>query len=456
MRLVSLVNWGRKSVASYLVFTATLLVLLALARPAAPQPSDVTESEAQPGTPDWANKRARDAFFQVSVSGQTARPDIPNQRQGKAFAVGPHLLVTSQHVIGDASDWKPRDSANDGRPLAIEIKRALRPVDRTIEITRALPDSPIETLTDSIVLPTPYALDTAALLLPNNEFKKYFRLSLCDIKKGDKYGAIMVTEDPTEPSSAKSGAFVELEAEGYKPEQFGPLYLFVRTGGANFNGSSEGHDGSPILDGEGNVVAVVSAVSAKGGSGYLVLATPIQPLFPAASALMARSIDFASDARATSLKCSLSDTVKQIREEVSAHVSWKEEPERDGENILEELRLHYDPMSPQTAIQSMVVEYNYWGTRGPEAPNGMKPLPVPVPTNINTYSPSTEQGRERDFDLTDIVRIGRQVLEPELKRKGGYIEKLSIDLYRISLGGDRYAKPQTIEIKWQDPKPRKP
>ena len=448
MRLVSLAGHnsphGRSNASTAICLTIILLTLTTLAKAQSTNGTGGTDS----WNADWVSDMVGHAFFHITVEGTPSDASVTTPHQGKAFAIGPHLLATSQHIVGDANEWKPKE-ADNGTPLAPEVKRAMRPVDRRIELKGNSDLNPGE-FSDVIVLPTPYALDTVGLLLPNKTLERFFRLSLCEIVEHGTYGAIMTTaENPADPRSITNAKLIQLEAKGYDPLQYGPLYVFERKGGADFHGETEGHDGSPIFDADRNVVAIVSAVTAKKGSGEpLILATPIQPLFPAASVLMARAIDLGTDG---SLRCSLSDTVRQLNEEVSAHAIWDVNPAYDDDGVLKDLHLDYDSMTEKPNVESIVFEYKFLGKQDRALPFSTLTYPDNTPNFNIELKPSTERDHEREFALTQMVDEGRQV-EKLLKdlNTGGYIDYVQVTVYKTRVVGNRTStKVQTFNIDWK-------
>ncbi|WP_287256600.1 hypothetical protein [Mesorhizobium sp.] len=391
------------------------------------------------------------AFFHVSVMGKLVDVTDPmrkENRQGKAFAVGHNLLITSQHVVGEPGEWKPR---NDGR--ANEVLRAVRPLERDVKLHQS--GGPSDELADPIVLPTlSYNADAAGLSLPNLKLEKYFDLSICGIDPSRNYSTIMTSDDdPADPKSIDKPVIVELAAAGYEPKTFGALYVFDTVGNPDFKGEPEGHDGSPIFDDEdGTVVAVVSAVI-TGGSGHRILATPIQPMFPGASALLARAPD-ASGAAAGSLKCSLSDTVKRINDQVVAHANWSLKVEREPDGTPnDEIYLHYDSVADKPNIDNIKIQYDFWGKQRASS-NRMARLPY-AGSEANQIELKPDSGpNDRQFSTTEVVLAGKKQLETLLKEKkeGGYIDYVEVTIFYTHLVDGRELDREIIlDFKWKQP-----
>src|SRR5262249_13266341 len=121
---------------------------------------------------------------------------------------------------------------------------------------------------------------------------------------------------------------------------------------------TDGHEGSPIFDEDGNVVAVVSAITLT-SNDRKILATPIQsPLSPITS-LSSRD---PSGMPGPSAKCSLADTVRRINEQMSAYASWRVDVERNAEGYPDgQLLLRYESVADAPNIDSIEVEFDFFG-----------------------------------------------------------------------------------------------
>ncbi|MDH3199015.1 MAG: hypothetical protein OEO21_12330, partial [Candidatus Krumholzibacteria bacterium] len=302
-------------------------------------------------------KTAAQAFFHVEVSGTPLDSSSPLQearRFGKAFAIGESTLVTAMHVVGDDGEWKLARTTRD------EITRAVRPLAREVHLTGAngaeVPPA------DVVVLPAPtHAIDAASILVPRLTLDEYFQLSLCDINEGEIYTALMTGADqPAGSDSVNSLEFVQLRAAGYDPPDYGALYVFNPEGTPAFASEPWGHGGSPIFDIEGNVVAVISAVTVT-ADGPKVLATPIQPLFPGTNQLLARAPD-PSTAAHVRLKCSMADMVKRIHDQVASHAIWTVTAETEEGRPTGDIVFEYESVADPPNIAAIEVRYQFWGT----------------------------------------------------------------------------------------------
>ncbi|MGO6667043.1 hypothetical protein [Rhizobium ruizarguesonis] len=411
----------------------------------------VTSALAQDTTPiwrdtDWVSAKAKAAYFHISVKGTLADGEV-GQREGKAFAVGPNLLVTSQHLVGGSSEWKPATG------IVVEVARAMHAVDRGITLRR-VEGPPTKIENPNVLAAADLIGDAAGISVPAVKLDTRFRLSMCDIVQGHRYASIMTSaDDPSDPSSIELPLLVELNAAGYQPAKYGPLYIFDLVDNPSFSGEPNGHDGSPILDEDGSVVAVVSAVTAKpGGNGYNVLATPIQPQFPSAAALLARAPDVTAGAE-DGLKCSLSETVKRINDQVAAHASWtlRVDHEEDG-RPKDEIFIRYESVAAEPNIDSIKVGFDFWGKQRKEAP-----------TRRLTYSDTTINEIQltrsapfsnREFSTSEIVLEGKRQVETLLneKKEGGYIDYVEVRVFETHLiDGRTLTKETVLNFKWKQP-----
>ncbi len=442
MHLVRLTNSLCRSRGRPLLILCGLLLLLLQPPPVAAQERDA----------EWMLKLARDAFFHITVKGKlrnTGNPPKGDERFGKAFATGPTLLITSQHVIGDSTEWQPIEAS---REMPLPIQRAIQPLDRVVELHSGNSDIGLTELSNPVILPSPSInLDAAGISLPNIKLPSFFQLSMCDIVKGKIYSAIMTSSGPpTASNSATMPTIVALKSNGFDPKRFGSLHVFnVVEGWENITPNADGHEGSPILDGDGSVVALISAVVPNpGGGGHLVLATPVQPLIPGAFALLARSPE--TDATVTgSLKCSLSDTVKRINDQVIAHALWNVVVERDEDGRPSgEIVLRYESVADKPNIKAIKVEYEYFGKQ--RAESLIRRLQYTDPS-INALEIRKEPVTNREFKTSDVVTEGKKLVEEHLKsdNSGGYIDYVELRIYETHLVDKRILKRESVlQFDW--------
>jgi len=157
-------------------------------------------------------------------------------------------------------------------------------------------------------------------------------------------------DDIGNKDSIWSPRLFDLTPTGFRPLEYGSLYVF-EVDGVTLPQDGWGHAGSPILDRDGFVVALVSAIVRDSGK-LLILATPIQPRTPGATNVLSLDTGFSSERRGHS-KCSLSSTVRKIRNQVEEHATWNVKLERDLEGVpKDELTFSYESMdrSKNTAV----------------------------------------------------------------------------------------------------------
>ncbi len=377
---------------------------------------------------DWAKA----AFFHVTVKGKLNEvPPREDTRQGKAFAIAPNLLVTSQHIVGEPGEWLRKTNQTDRIGLAVE--RAARPLVRDVQIVRAEGTGSNNDFANPVVLPvSPYPIDTAAITFSDLRLKRFFQLSMCGIQKDETYIALMTgSPNPADPRSVDNPKPIELVAVGTDPKNYESLYVFDLKGDASLDGVLDGHDGSPIFDSEGNVVAVVSAVIVPSAGTYRILATPIQPIFPGASALMALGPDISGNAE-THMKCSLFDTVKRIKNEMSAHAIWSLEVESPAVgDTYAKIRLSYENVEEKPSIESIEVTYYFWGKDQDEQDSIEKIRDYDDPyKNKIVLKPNFSDGKPREFLTDEIIRIGQQLVLPHVKnaRPEGFIQHVELKI----------------------------
>lgn len=361
---------------------------------------------------DYLAEAMRSSFFHLMAEGEPSEGSlISSPSHGKAFAVGPRLLVAPQHVIGRLDDWEHIEDPQ----LPDRLIRVLPPIDRNVTIT-GVSGSELERHFD---MPSPSpALDVAGISAPGSKFEHPFQLSICPIKQQLSYRAVLVNGNPADPANLGDTELVSLKASGFKPDAYGPLYVFEIEQSHGVKLSDDGHDGSPIVDESGFVVGMVSAI-VKGGDKHQILATPVQPLFPGTSgAFFPKPVTYQiGGSRQT---CSLAEMVGRIQQSVSRHADWRLTPERDRDgNLTGTLTLRYDSLSLEPHIAEIEIEATFIGKE-----KGARPRIDRVGSAVEFDR--TSKGWE--FDLNQIILEGR-ALEDNLREanKGGYI--LYVQIY---------------------------
>lgn len=386
--------------------------------------------------------KARQAFLHVEVRGTPLDPTNPlqeSERFGKAFAISPDMLVTTMHVVGDEAEWKLARNTRD------EITRAVRPLDRTVEVTGA--NGGQVPLRDIIVLPAAtHAIDAAAIFVPGLDLDSYYQHSLCDIREGEIYAALMTdAADPADRRSVDSPTLVHLRASGHRPGEYGGLYVFVPEDAPGFSAEPWGHGGSPIFDADGNVAALISAVTAT-SEGIRILATPIQPLFPGTNQILARGPDTSTASRAQ-LKCSMLDMVARIHDQVASHAIWTVSAEMEDGRASGDILFEYESVADPPNIASIEVRYQFWGTEK-EGDELTRIAHRPSNEDVVVLTP----GRLlRSFATSEIVRVGRRLVEPFISQGGGSIRFLRLTITpTLTTGQTLESRRKVHEVQWSD------
>jgi hypothetical protein len=362
----------------------------------------------------------RNVLFHVEVTGNRQGGDdtMPSLGKalpilGKAFPIGQNLVVTSRHVVGTDREWKEKEDRNR------EIKRATQILDRNISLwyLNATNGKMSDQIDKNLVVPAPSQVsDAVGILLPDDErLSKYYCLSMCAIDKAkNSYRAILTSADPSDRASVKELVSVPLTPRGYDPKAFGSLYVFdVANNNFNFEGNpTNGHDGSPILDGENQVVALVSAVTRPPQSGWKLLATPIGPFFPGASdILLSRGIDV-QQGGSLNFSCSLADAVERIQYQFSGRLIWTlhEERDKDKGGSLTNLILSYESVSETPNIDEFQVQYRFYGRQhGPEPETQI----TYAGDHDNKFDIHLVEGKQK-YDISQVIKKGKEA-EKEVK-----------------------------------------
>lgn len=419
--------------ASARIFCAAATVLALVSTSTSAQPNDASEQAIL--------ETAGRAFFHVETRGTPRDPSDPTQealRWGKAFAVGPDTLVTALNVVGDETEWKPERTSRD------EITRTVRPLLRTV---RLVAPGGAETSDDNLlVLPAPSTdIDAASILVPGLQLSSYFELSLCDIVKGQVYTALMSgAADPSADSSLRDVTVVPLVAIGYEPASYGSLYVFEPVGQPTYASESWGHGGSPVLDEDGNVVAVIATVTVAASGRSKVLATPIQPLFPGANQLLARGPD--PSAHGGQLKCSMVDLVGRIHDQVAAHAIWSVRAEIDDGEPTGDILFEYESVADPPNIASIEVRYQFWGTETDRDELLTRIAHRSSDLDVIVLKPGRQP---RSFSTSEIVSVGRSLVEPYLKPGNGTIRFLRLTITpTFTAGKPPENRSKVVELQW--------
>lgn len=394
---------------------------------AVPDPAGAQDSD--PSSSLSAEELSRDRVFHVEVIGTPATETREITRSGKAFAVGPNLFITARHVIGSNADWKPLDSVRE------ELARVTKRLHRTISLARVREYDPVEfapaTKRVFVVPPPSEELDAVIISAPELKVAEPFRLSFCDIVADKNYRAILTEDDPTKRESLGKPVAVELVARGYKPDEFGSLYVFEPSAGQSFSTEPNGSGGAPIIDAAGDVVAMVSAVYTRNSNSTYILATPITAQIPGASNFIARipGVD-GQDA----VQCSLGQTVRKIYDRVASQYYWSVEVARAEDGTIDKIVVSYDDPISETAMPSVKILPTFYGiTKNfqdkPETIPDVRPHEEQYLTSNSSYGSRTyEFGGLKQIGSANYQRDANNITRKCTEQKCG-IKFLRIDIF---------------------------
>lgn len=385
----------------------------------------LTPATAQVRDDVWARELSQGALFHVEVIGKL-KDGGEERRIGKAFAIGSDQLITVKHIVGDAGEW-----AAKAAEIPEEVFKVLKPIDRALHVTKIkdyqVPSPELSQPTSETVVLSPGAegIDAVGVAVPDITIEKPFRLSLCGISKGNTYAAIMTRESPDRAQSLSEPIPVPLLANGYDPVQYGGLYVFELQGPPKFSTQHEGHQGSPILNEEDQVVAIVSAVTLGPNNQLRILATPITPLVPPASLLLAQAPESAPRDNA-GVKCSLSQTVRRIHDRVAAQAFWSVDVARDSKGRIGRVAVTYESVAEQPSITAVKLFFEFHGTE-----HGFQDdiTRISDPREDPDFTVLEMQGQDRRFETDDIGEIGRNLIEPDIQGDGGSISFVKLYIF---------------------------
>lgn len=374
-----------------------------------------------------AEELSRDRVFHVEVTGVPATGSSEITRSGKAFAVGPNILITARHVVGSNGDWKPADAVPE------EIARVTRRLQRVMSLTRVKEYDPVDLAPPTkrvfVVPPLSEELDAVIVSAPELKVHEPFRLSFCDIVAGKNYRVLLTEDDPTQRESLGKPVAVDLVARGYKPDEFGSLYVFEPSAGQNFSKEPNGNGGAPIVDAAGDVVAMVSAVYTQNAT--YILATPITPQIPGASNFLARIPGV--DGQDT-VQCSLGQTVRKIYDRVASQYYWAVEVTRAEDGTIEKIVVSYDDPTSETAMPSVKILPTFYGiTKNfqdkPETIPDVRPHEEQYLTSASSYGSRTyEFGGLKQIGSANYQRDANNIARKCTEQKCG-IKFLRIDIF---------------------------
>ncbi|MFK0278426.1 hypothetical protein ACIQUG_32480 [Ensifer sp. NPDC090286] len=392
-------------------------------------------------------------IFHLKVHGKAQPDNNRPDRVGRAFAVSSNLLVAPGSIVGGGKDWLPAGSKG---PAFEELERLSSPLDRSIVATATHEDLPLakgESSRNIIVSGSSGDIDAIGLLVPDFSIEQPFTLSLCRIVPGNTYAALLAKGDPNSPDSLLHPDKVPVVAEGYDAADYGNLYAFRPEKTADID-VGKGLEGSPILNENGNVVAMVSLIVDI--RGPVILATPISPQFPGTFSLLTKSLreqTVAGGAPDDAVQCSLNETVRKMYDRVAAQLTWTIEPRYrpveekiNGKALryekLSQLWISYDePPSYNQTVKEISVRAKFYGVSEPGG--GIEPLELATDANAVLQ---LDEDATRSFNASRFVEQGITLLEKDTLKD---CLNNGCGIRRITL----YVKPTIDTEVWQEMSP---
>ncbi|MCG7521926.1 hypothetical protein [Ruegeria sp. Ofav3-42] len=373
------------------------------------------------------------------------------KRSGKAFAVGPNMLLTARHVVGDVTEWKFVEEEG----LPVQVLRAANPVQRKVSLVGrgGVP------LVKNIYVQTAPAgtFDAAAISWSGAHFESWLDLSVCDIQTNQEYYAVMsVSDTPSDQLSLGSTDVFRLKSVPHEPARYGALHVLRPSDAEDtpgvFRMTEWGHNGSPVLDSNGAVVALVSATLTD-DIGPVVLATPIQPLLPGTAKLLMQSpVGAAVPKRAVS--CSMGETVSAHNSVISNHVDWDLSLEyrfSDDQSFRPSgaLLLSFGSLSRELSIESVDVRVEFRGKVSGDAQDVVRLsyFEDNAPDAQKDWRGITSNAfRDREFRVDGFLAfLLEHVIHLQQSELGGWVQDALVTInYRVaaSAGGE----PKTRQV----------
>ena len=245
-------------------------------------------------------------LFRVETDGPRTRPVGGGDggfisEIGTAFAISETALMTAKHVPHEAREFK-----NTSQSSVVWIP------DRTVEVSfaeekRADPD--VDETQRVTITPSPFPTIDASRINLTEEQATPFPLSACDIERGGSYFLVKMRG-----RNLGIPVVVPITADTDEHSGAGDLRVFTYGGGiAPKDRPEAGDSGSPILDEEGRVVGLLSAILSDEQELYVTLTRDWLDLVPS-------NVDVACDTSVTK------DDLAELQTLLTAYVDEQFEP----------------------------------------------------------------------------------------------------------------------------------
>lgn len=202
---------------------------------------------------DWPDFLQTKQLFRVVVKGLGADGTALQPVKGTAWAVAPGILITADHVTGNALHYKNMSSSDK-----VFIPRR----DVTVEVgaTRTFQGMPAEKYPQGIVTPSPFeSIDAARIGFPDLTATP-FDLSACDITATATYRVLKFND-----GNVFQPGEVTIKLKAYGRSNLGDAGSVVVMTGPKGT-IVEGDSGSPVLGPDNRVIGLVSAINPDSGS----------------------------------------------------------------------------------------------------------------------------------------------------------------------------------------------
>lgn len=206
-------------------------------------------------------------YFHVTISG-TDLDDKKRTVVGKAFAIDADSLLTAGHVV-DNKKWQVIEVGD------LELRK------RTIGIQwmkeYGAGQAPLGPYKKLFVTPAAgEMLDAARLEVRGGLGANPLQLNACPIEVGSKYSVLINSKSATDATALDNPQYIELKAPSTENTDYGELYTFL-VQESYPRVLTQGDSGSPVVNKQGEVVGLLSAIVTKNGQ-QLALVTLTESL----------------------------------------------------------------------------------------------------------------------------------------------------------------------------------